>query len=68
MKSGTVFFSMEASFFSQDLHVKPCRDLATVDFIGLSVLPGDRGHRQITQNRPYQKIICCEKLVAVKVA
>ncbi len=22
------------------------------------VLPGGRGHRQITQNRPYKKIIC----------
>ncbi len=27
------------------------------------VLPGGRGHPQITQNRPYQKIICGEKLV-----
>ena len=33
-----------------------------------SVLPGGRGHRQITQNRPYKKIICGEKLMAVKVA
>jgi hypothetical protein len=33
-----------------------------------SVLPGGRGHRQITQIRPYKKIICGEKLVAVKVA
>jgi hypothetical protein len=32
------------------------------------VLPGGRGHRQITQIRPYKKIICGEKLVAVKVA
>ena len=32
------------------------------------VLPGGRGHRQITQNRPYKKIICGEKLMAVKVA
>jgi len=31
-------------------------------------LPGGRGHRQITQNRPYKNIICGEKLVAVKVA
>ena len=34
----------------------------------ISVLPGGRGHRQITQNRPYKNIICGEKLVAVKVA
>jgi hypothetical protein len=33
-----------------------------------SVLPGGRGHRQITQNRPCQKIICGGKFVAVKVA
>ena len=33
-----------------------------------SVLPGGRGHRQITQNMPYKKIMCGEKLVAVKVA
>ena len=32
------------------------------------VLPGGRGHRQITQNMPYKKIMCGEKLVAVKVA
>ncbi len=36
--------------------------------VGNSVLPGGRGHRQITQNRPYKKIISGGKLVAVKVA
>jgi hypothetical protein len=33
-----------------------------------TVLPGGRGHRQINQIRPYKKIICGEKLVAVKMA
>jgi hypothetical protein len=32
-----------------------------------AVLPGSRDHLQITQNRPYKKIICGEKLVEVKV-
>jgi len=33
-----------------------------------ALLLGCRGHRLITQNRPYKRVICGEKLVAVKVA
>jgi hypothetical protein len=32
------------------------------------LLPGGRVHCQITQNRVHKKIICGEKLAAVKVA
>ena len=34
----------------------------------VAVFPGGRVHRQITQNRPWKKIICGGKLVVVKVA
>jgi hypothetical protein len=40
----------------------------SLESLSRPVLPGGRGHRQITQNRPYKKIICGEKLMAVKVA
>jgi hypothetical protein len=54
--------------FSVIAALKPDSLWLNSSLLSSPVLPGGRGHRQITQIRPYKKIICGEKLVAVKVA